>query len=208
MKRIDVLGQVFGRLTVSRHAYIKKGRHYWECLCSCGNTCTVVAYSLYRGNTRSCGCLRVETTTARRTAHGQKSGAAPTAEYTTWRNMLDRCQKPNGSRRLRYAERGTSVCERWANSFEAFFADMGKKPSPEHSLDRIDNDGDYSKQNCRWATQLEQANNKCNNHLLTYQGRTQSLAMWARELGVKSESLRYRLNQAEGYAAYAVERFG
>jgi hypothetical protein len=107
--------------------------------------------------------------------------------------MRKRCFDPSNKRFAHYGGRGIRVCKRW-KTFEHFFVDMGPRPSPEHSLDRIDNDGHYSPDNCRWATRLEQANNKTATHWISHDGRTQSLASWARETGIGFSTIRYRLN--------------
>jgi hypothetical protein len=107
--------------------------------------------------------------------------------------MRKRCFDPSNKCFAHYGGRGIRVCKRW-KTFEHFFVDMGPRPSPEHSLDRIDNDGHYSPDNCRWATRLEQANNKTATHWISHDGRTQSLASWARETGIGFSTIRYRLN--------------
>lgn len=118
-----------------------------------------------------------------------------TPEYSTWRGMKARCERPSHHKYHRYGGRGIVVCRRWKRSFNNFLADMGCKPSPQHSIDRIDNDGNYEPSNCRWATQLEQQNNTQRTVLLTYQGKTQSAALWAREKNVSRKTLNTRLKR-------------
>jgi hypothetical protein len=113
-------------------------------------------------------------------------------EYSSWHNMLDRCNNPNNKRYKDWGGRGITVCERW-NVFENFLADMGLKPSPEHEIDRIDNDGNYEPGNCRWAPLLVQANNRRDNHPFTINGRTQTIAQWARESNIDPVKLRRRI---------------
>jgi len=114
-----------------------------------------------------------------------------TPEYYSWRAMKIRCFNPNYPRYSDWGGRGITVCDRWKNSFENFLADMGTKPSPKHSLDRIDNDSDYSLKNCKWSTRVEQANNQRTNHLITIGNETWTIAQWAKKMGF-SEQLIYR----------------
>lgn len=108
--------------------------------------------------------------------------------------MKRRCLNPNNFAYSRYGGRGITVCDRWLESFENFLVDMGEAP-PGMSLDRIDNDGNYKPGNCRWATPLEQGSNKCNNHLIEFEGKTQSLSQWANEYGIQVGTLWYRLKE-------------
>ena len=109
--------------------------------------------------------------------------------------MRTRCLNPNDRYYANYGGRGIQVCERWLHSFENFLQDMGKKPTINHTLDRIDPDGNYCPENCRWATQLEQANNRTNTRMVTHNGETKSLGDWSRELGVKYFTLYSRLKR-------------
>ncbi len=109
--------------------------------------------------------------------------------------MKQRCYNPRFHKYADYGARGIKVCERWRDSFEAFLGDMGPKPSPRHTLDRKENDGDYTPENCRWATSLEQGANKRSNVRLEYDGRTQSISEWARELGIKAGTISYRIRK-------------
>lgn len=122
-------------------------------------------------------------------------GMTKTPEYEAWRSMKVRCSCPRKANYDRYGGRGISVCHEWETSFEEFYKSMGLRPSPEHSLDRIDNDGNYTPDNCRWATREEQARNKrrSGSHMITYAGRTMYLAEWAREKGLSYNALHDRL---------------
>lgn len=158
--RVDITGQQFGRLRVIRFDRILNGCTAWLCRCECGNE-LIVRLSGLQTNTRSCGCLQCETIQrigrANRT-HGEAIDL--TAEYRTWHGMKQRCLNPRAKKFDLYGGRGISVCQRWLDGFENFLTDMGRKPSPAHSLDRINGNGDYTPKNCRWATPSEQNNNR------------------------------------------------
>lgn len=162
----------------------------WLCLCDCGKEFEARGYRITRGRTKSCGCshkTKVYRKYATPTWHGESRGEKRTAEYRTWRSMWDRFKYKEG-----YKDR--PVCERW-KVYENFLADMGRKPSPKHSIDRIDNNLGYFPENCRWATNLEQNYNRGDNRLLTFQGRTQPLTAWARELGFEPHLIELRLDK-------------
>lgn len=186
------IGQRFGKLVVVGRVEPGAGRTHrawrdkWSCMCDCGRTCAVDGGNLRRGQTQSCGCLRVVQRT-----HGKS--ATPT--YTSWKSMRARCHNPSSVSFPYYGGRGIVVCDRWNASFEAFLADMGERPSLAHSLDRIDPAGPYSPENCRWATGRVQANNKTTSRCLTYQGRTQTLAQWGRERGIPAGTISSRLDR-------------
>lgn len=122
-----------------------------------------------------------------------KHGMHKSPENIAWRHMKDRCSNPKSQRFDRYGGRGISVCERWANSFEAFYEDLGPRPSSEHSIERIDNDGNYEPGNVIWALREQQENNKSTNVFLTHDGETLTLAQWSRKLGIEKKTLSHRL---------------
>ena len=165
-RRTDLTGQRFSRWLVIRFSHIEQPRRaaHWLCQCDCGTKRIVRAQQLISGQSKSCGCLKVEIFVANTTKHGHSSSIFPkgrSSEYLAWQSMKDRCTNPNNKQFKDYGGRGIKVCKRWHNSFEAFLADMGMKPSPEHSLDRYpNNDGNYEPKNCRWATWKQQASNK------------------------------------------------
>lgn len=161
----DLTNQRFGLLTakeptVSPHELNGRlwvrGPAHWHCACQCGNRCVATSHALTGGGKRSCGCLRVRGILR----HGQSPHHARTPEYRTWMAMKIRCNY-NGHNK-HYKDRGITVCRRWLESFEAFFEDMGLKPSQDHSIDRINVDGNYEPSNCRWATRKEQMANRRN----------------------------------------------
>lgn len=187
-KLIDLAGQVFGKLTVVRfHEKASNGGSKWLCRCECGRECVVWAEVLKRQPDIRCKECRKEVQRAQRTTHGMKY----TPEYMTWNQMKDRCLNSNSSNYRHYCARGITICDRWL-SFENFFKDMGLRPSIGHTLDRIDNDGNYTPENCRWAEASEQANNRRTNQFLTFNGKTQTWSQWAREIGLDKTVIRQR----------------
>ena len=176
----DITGQKFGLLTVislcEERSNAEKAR--WVCQCDCGNTPVVVGSSLMSGNTRSCGCFQREWVTKANTTHGE----CGSVEYRAWAQLKSRCLYKSNKRYEDYGGRGITVCERWLNSFENFFEDMGVRPEGL-TLDRIENDGNYEPGNCRWADSETQGSNKRNSRLITYGGETLTHAQWGRRLG-------------------------
>ncbi len=186
-KITDLVGQRFERLTVVSLAEMRNGRPRWACRCDCGADVVVAGNHLKSGATRSCGCLQRELMAERSTSHG-KSGSRT---YTIWVRMRDRCNNPKNLRFSQYGGRGIKVCDRW-QSFDNFLADMGECPDGM-SIDRVDANGNYEPGNCRWATEKTQQNNRTTNRMITFDGRTQSLSEWAREIGIKPGTLRNRI---------------
>lgn len=160
MRLIDLVGQRFGRLTVVGRADNDLHGHVrWDCLCDCGNTSTVLASNLKR-TTQSCGCLARELRPVNAARQFTKHGMYQSPEYRAWQNMRERCNNPNHPQFKDWGGRGISVCDRWMDSFEAFYADVGPRPGHRLSLDRIDNDGNYEPGNVRWATHSQQMKNR------------------------------------------------
>lgn len=188
-KPYNLLGQKFGHLLVKEDAGSKDNRYSCLCLCDCGNTKLIRSSALTRGHTRSCGCLQREVVRQRNTSHGESRSS----EYSIWAGMKARCYNPKATYYENYGGRGISVCEHWLHSFENFLSDMGKRPSPKHTIDRIDNDKNYEPTNCQWITRAEQNRNQRSNIKITYQGETKNLSEWSKITGISFSGLKQRL---------------
>ena len=184
---IDLTGQVFGRLEVLSRVSAR-GQSKWLCRCLCGNERINAGYALRNGLIKSCGCLRQSIAAVKNKKHGMTR----TPEYMTWVNMRNRCYRPESRGYDRYGAKGITVCDRWLNSFENFFADMGARPS-RYQLDRIDPAKGYSPENCRWATLIDQANNKKRVIQVTINGETMSVSDWCRRLNLCHRTIRSRI---------------
>jgi len=188
VKSIDRAGHVFGRWTALSR--IPKERK-WLCQCECGTVRAVSTGHLRQGKSKSCGCLERELASARSRTHGMSG----TVEHRTWMSMKDRCRNPKAAHYECYGGRGITVCDRWTNSFENFFEDMGPKPSPIHSIDRIDVNSHYSPENCRWATIKEQRRNTRANNIVRYLGKEMCLAEAAELSGISRDVLSMRIRR-------------
>lgn len=207
---LDIAGKRFGRLVVITRARVNGARNaMWLCQCDCGNTTVGAASNL--GKTKfSCGCLSSEngTTTIKTNslARTDLHGMSHTTEWRIWSQMRSRCESPDNHRYHRYGGRGIKVCERW-QSFQNFYEDMGPRPSKRYSIDRIDNDGNYEKSNCRWATAKTQARNTSKTHWVTIEGTTLCVKDWCKALNVPiwkpSEMIRNRGAKRNLPPAYA-----
>lgn len=189
MNPIDISGHKFDRLTAVRLLETTGKKRKWLCRCDCGNEIVAAQGNLRSGNTKSCGCLRVDVARESFTTHGMSS----TQEHKIWEAMRERCFDKNNKRYRDYGGRGITVCARWRSSFEAFYADMGPRPSRQHSIERRDTHGNYEPGNCRWATAKEQQRNRRNNRLITIDGHTLPLAAWCETYGVSYDLVRGRL---------------
>lgn len=189
-KLIDMSGQRFGRLTVIRREGSRNKRALWHCICDCGNEITVIGKNLRNGNTKSCGCIQREKAASRLTTHGMRR----TRLYKIWAGIKARCLRETEPGYIHYGGRGISVCEEWKNSFEAFrdWA-LSHGYSDDLSIDRIDVNGNYCPENCRWATDEEQKNNMRSNRKLTFNGETHTLAEWGRITGFGRNNIVNRL---------------
>lgn len=135
--------------------------------------------------------------TATTLRHGHTRKRSKSKAYAAWASMKQRCLYKKCPRYEQYGGRGIKVCKRWLNSFDNFLSDMGEPPTPEHSLDRINVNKGYYKSNCRWASKEEQANNRSNNVFVAFEGRTLTVSQWGRELGIKGNTIRMRLNRGK-----------
>ncbi len=188
----DISGRRFGRLSVTRQAGVGKfGKRLWLCLCDCGKQTTIATGALTTGNTTSCGCWKLEVTGDAHRTHGQSR----TAEYRIWCLMRSRCGDETNEDYPGYGGRGIKVCSEWQGSYERFIADVGKRPRPGMSINRIDNDGNYEPGNVCWSTQKEQCRNKRSNHMLTHNGETMCLSAWAERGGIDQRLLWKRIKR-------------
>ncbi len=194
MKLIDLTGRIFDRLKVLERDSSVHGRVKWICECSCGKTISVGRSELQSGDTKSCGCLAKELTIARNITHGESG----TPEYGIWSAMKNRCNNSNVGNYKNYGGRGIQVCNRWLNSFENFIQDMGYRPTPQHTLERENVNGDYCPTNCRWATYQEQARNKRNNVFLTIDGSEEKLVNLVDQSGISRDTILSRIKR--GYS--------
>lgn len=188
---MNLVGQVFGKLTVEVLDHIKRGNYFWLCRCECGNTCIKNTSHLKRTNFRegtefNCGCFN------NLIKHGHCKDRVNSTTYGVWKAMVQRCTNSKNTQYSDYGGRDIKVCPEWIKSFENFLADMGEKPEGL-SLDRINNNGNYCKSNCRWATYAEQARNKRTNRLITYKDETKCLEDWSISFGIDVGTLTHRL---------------
>jgi hypothetical protein len=192
----DISGLKFGRLTAIEPIERKRNGHIvYACDCECGGKASVTNSNLKAGHTLSCGCFRLQ----RIYESNRKHGRSGTPLYRVWSQMHDRCYLRSAPNYLWYGGRGIRVVDRW-HEFENFLADMGERPKGM-SIDRIDSNGDYGPENCRWATKAEQSRNTRRNRFVTHEGRTQTVTDWERELGVNSDTIGKRLRKG-----WSVER--
>lgn len=176
----NLIGYRFGPLVIIG-SESKGGHQLALCRCDCGRTCAPRIGRLVNARVKSCGCVNNQ----------RKHGESQSKLYRVWSDMITRCNTKSATSYENYGGRGIAVCDRW-KSYEAFRADMGPIP-PGMSIERIDNDGDYSPRNCRWATREEQNENKRNSKKFTFNGETLSLPQWGRKLGISGKTLRSRI---------------
>lgn len=189
MMVVDATGMRFGRLTViERAGSNKKGNAVWLCLCDCGRYTKVRGNSLRNGQTQSCGCLAKETLGNRKMTHGGTKDSL----YTIWKSMKQRCDNSMNPAFKNYGGRGIAVCKEWHDydSFRKWALQSGYSQGLE--IDRVDNNGDYEPDNCRWVTRKANCNNQRRNVTISYNGRTQTATQWAEELGIKQATILWR----------------
>lgn len=183
-KLIDLTDRKFGCLTVIESYKTNRKGTFWQCLCNCGNTTVVNSSALKKGQKRCRKCTSYVT--------NQIHGMSNTKVYHCWESMKSRCYRQKDKSYSRYGGRGIKICDRWLNSFENFLEDMGE-PNKNETLDRIDNDGDYTPENCRWADSKTQSNNRRNTTKLTLGEVTHSLSKWSEITGIRADCIRSRL---------------
>ncbi len=184
---IDLTGQRFGRWTVQEYVGVRKNNYYWSCVCDCGNIARVHSGNLKGGHSQSCGCARKETLVELMSTHSRSK----TKTYRIWSTMKDRCLNPKCKRYSLYGGLGIGVCSRWYK-FENFLEDMGECPVGL-TLERKDNNGNYSPENCIWATWTTQNNNKRNNKNYTFEGKTLTIKQWSEVTGINKKTLGSRI---------------
>lgn len=185
VRKTELGGQRFGRLLVGN--FVRKGKYvYWECICDCGTVKSVLSSNLTNGSTQSCGCLLKLNGRFTRT-HGKSTSRS----YHKWSGMLTRCYSENSGSYPDYGGRGIRVCRRW-HKFESFYSDMGD-PKPSMTLERIDNNGNYSPENCRWATRREQSRNRRSIKFLDFNGERKPLWQWTKKLKIPYSTIQTRL---------------
>ena len=193
-KKINWSNVTQGKLTVLRE--VGKNKHgsiLWECLCSCGavvNKSSDVLKAGVKSCSVSCG---VSDSNKARTTHGHAANGKPTRVYQTWVGLKHRCRNPNHPKFARYGGRGITVCDEWANSFDAFYSHVGEPPTAKHTLDRIDNNRGYEPGNVRWATRKQQSNNISTNVWIEFDGKKMTLAQWAEHLGLSYTAITTRM---------------
>lgn len=206
MKKMrDRSGEVCGGVVIQRRDPDRL--EYWICLCVCGNTKSLRGDTLSPRRRKSCCCGFSGRVKDANETHGRSR----TTEWSAWKGMKARCYNKNGKRYHDYGGRGIRVCPQWlapGTGFQKFLADMGKRPSPRHQVDRKDNDGPYSPENCHWATPPQQQRNRRNSKNYTYQGKTQCIVDWAREAGFTVPGMLVRVRKWGIEKAITTPRMG
>ena len=186
----DMKGQRFGRLVVIEFAYMRYGRAFWKCKCDCGNEMITDGNRLRMKVTKSCGCYQAETRIKTHSIHGMSK----TRLNRIWSLMKDRCCNSKSHAFENYGGRGIDICEEWKNSFSAFAEwAFSNGYSDNLTIDRIDNNKGYYPDNCRWANEVEQSQNRRSNYLITYKGETKCIKAWTDELGLPYNKIRRRI---------------
>lgn len=199
----DYVGKTYGMLTIIGEGNSKRPRK-WLCRCQCGEVKQVGHYDIVSGSTKSCGCLRRSRTIGLAHTHNCSHHGFKTPEYRSWEAMRARCNNPNNVGYHRYGGRGISVCSQWG-AFENFLLDMGKRPQGT-SLDRLDSNGNYCPENCRWATREQQANNTGRNVYPAAFGITMTVSQWSRLTNIPRGTLGQVMRQGRDFQEYLLSR--
>lgn len=189
----DLVGKKFGRLMVDSFAGTRGGNAWWSCVCSCGARRTIVAHSLVGGVSKSCGCLAKEVAAKQISTLRRTHGYTNTPEHNVWENIIARCCNPKHPSFSNYGGRGIGICQEWRNSFEAFLANVGPRPSSVHTIERIDNNKWYEPGNVKWATRREQQRNRRSNRMLVIGGETRTITEWSELSGINIGTLYKRI---------------
>lgn len=191
-KHSKLIGKKFGKLTIKSIAGKNKwGAVLYNCICDCGVMCVSFKTSLISRMCKSCGCLHAESASKSNQTHG----LSKLPEYEIWKAMKARCYNPNHKGFHNYGGRGICVCDRWLDSFETFYSDMGPRSDKVLTVERENNDGDYGPENCHWDTRKVQARNRRNNKVFTFNGQTKCITEWAEELNVSQFTLYSRISR-------------
>lgn len=170
------------------------GKSLWYCRCDCGKEFIAVGSNVKSGNTRSCGCHNLQRIREQGLSN-KTHGLSNSDEYHIWRGIKQRCRNPNNKDYHRYGARGIDILDEWFESFESFYNYLGPRPSEQHSVERIDNHGDYEPGNVKWATQKEQSNNTRSNHLIELNGNIKTITEWEKESPVSRVTINRRLQE-------------
>ena len=190
----DLTGQRYGKLTVLKYSHSNhRGRAMWLCQCDCGNETVVLGNALTQGNTKTCGCSKVENATKLKYKHGYRS----TRLYRIWLNMHTRCSNEQTNCYTNYGKRGIKICNEWQEFLPFYEWAMANGYRDDLTIDRIDNNGNYCPENCRWSTRVEQSNNTRKNHFVTYNGQTHTIAEWAKITGLSRSVITQRINKSK-----------
>ena len=189
MRGIDLTGEKFGKWNVLRKSKPSSGHTMWSCICECGRLSDIYSRHLRTGKSKGCLMCAIST-----------HGMSKYPEWIVWMAMRSRCLNKNHVAYKQYGGRGITICDRWVDSFENFYEDMGFRPE-KHSLDRIDNSKGYSKDNCKWSSCKDQSNNMSSNKIVIYKGEEFTVAVLAEKLGIKYQTLYSRLRRGSQIGA-------
>lgn len=199
MKALNLIGSRFGKLTViERVENDAHGHSRWRCKCDCGNDTVVIGYELKNGHIKSCGCYRSENLNDFNRTHNLSKHPL----YRVWKAMRNRCNNPNNTAYERYGGRGIKVCDDWNSDFKPFYEwAVSNGYEKGLTIDRIDNDGNYCPENCRWVSYATQNTNKRNIRMITFNGKTQNMKEWANELGIPYKMFAKHIKDGQSISA-------